>query len=71
MNNNSKHPVNQIFADLEQYLDFCRDYGYRYDERDLYNMRSYPYQQYTKFMARKPAKNMWAEDARKFEQALG
>lgn len=51
--------VTAVFDDLDQYLEFCRDYGYRYDERDLYNWKSYAYQQFNKFLQGKPAKDMW------------
>jgi len=51
--------VQQIFEDLEKYLQFCVDYGYKYDESDLYNQRSYVYRQYTKFITGKQAKNQW------------
>jgi hypothetical protein len=60
---NSK--VNQIFEDLEQYLTFCQDFGYRYNEADLYNFKSYAWQQYNKFSQGKNAKNMWEEDTRR------
>jgi hypothetical protein len=52
--------VNQIFNDLEDYLKFCKDYGYRYDESDLYSQRNYVWRQYTKFLAGKPIKDNWA-----------
>jgi hypothetical protein len=51
--------VTEIFNDLEQYLDFCRTHGYRYNEADLGNWKSYSYQQFNKFLQGKPAKNMW------------
>ena len=51
--------VTEILDDLEQYLNFCRDYGYRYNEADLGNWKSYSYQQFNKFLQGKPAKNMW------------
>ena len=57
--------VTQIFNDLEQYEEFCKDYGYRYNEADLYNFKSYAWQQYTKYTQGKNAKNMWWEDARR------
>ena len=60
--------VNQIFDDLERYRDFCVEFGYKFDESNLYNMRNYAYQQYSKFTARKNFKNQWQEDARRFEQ---
>ena len=59
------HRVTQVFDDLEQYLRFCQDYGYRYDEKDLYNWKSYAYQQFNKFAQGKHAKDMWQQDARR------
>ena len=56
--------LHQIFDDLEKYKEFCVDYGYKYDEADLYNQRSYVYRQYTKFATGKQAKNQWVENAR-------
>jgi hypothetical protein len=57
--------VNQIFDDLEKYLAFCQEYGYKFDESNLYNMRSYPYQQYSKFLSNKNFKDQWMDDARR------
>jgi hypothetical protein len=56
--------VRQIFDDLENYLEFCQDYGYKFDEATLYDMRSFPYRQFTKALANKPCKDQWAEDMR-------
>ena len=61
----SNSRTNQVWEDLELFLDFCRDFGYRYNEADLYNFKSYAYQQYNKFVQGKNAKNMWDEDTRK------
>jgi hypothetical protein len=58
--------VNQIFDELEQMQEFCREYGYRYNEADLRNFKSYAWQQFTKYSQGKNAKNMWWEDARRF-----
>ena len=55
-----------IQEDLGNFLEFCRDYGYRFNEGDLYNFKSYAWQQYSKFSQGKNAKNMWDEDARRF-----
>jgi len=51
--------VTEIFNDLDQYLKFCQEYGYRYNEADLGNWKSYAYQQFNKFLQNKPVKNMW------------
>jgi hypothetical protein len=58
--------VVEIFAELDKFLVFCQDYGYRYNEADLRNWKSYAWQQYTKYSQGKNAKNMWWEDARRF-----
>ena len=54
----------QILDDLEKFLNFCVDYGYRYNESDLYNFKSYAWQQYNKYSQGKNAKDMWVQDAR-------
>ena len=54
--------VAQIFEDLEQYLEFCQAYGYRYNEADLYNWKSYAYQQFNKYLLGKHVKDMWIQD---------
>jgi hypothetical protein len=54
-----------IMDDLDLYRDFCVEYGYRFREEDLYNFKSYAWQQYNKYSQGKNAKNMWLEDARR------
>jgi hypothetical protein len=61
--------VSQIFDELENFQEFCREYGYRYNEADLRNFKSYAWQQYSKYTQGKNAKNMWWEDARRFAGA--
>lgn len=63
--NSNNNVVNGIFDDLDRFLNFCRDYGYRYNESDLYNWKSYAYQQFMKFTNGKRAKNMWEIDRSK------
>ena len=58
--------VIEIQDDLEKLMEFCQDYGYRYNEADLYNFKSYAWQQYNKYSQGKNAKNMWDEDTRRF-----
>ncbi len=41
--------VREIFEDLEKLQEFCVDYGYRFNEADLYNFKSYAWQQYSKY----------------------
>jgi hypothetical protein len=60
---NPKTP--QILDDLEQFLEFCRNYGYKFNEADLYNWKSYAYQQFNKLQQGKSVKNMWMQDSRR------
>jgi len=56
--------VRQIFEDLEKFKEFCVDFGYKYDESHLYDMRSYVYRQHQKQLTGKWPKDSWAEDRR-------
>ena len=56
--------VNQVFEELEKYLEFCRSFGYRYNEADLHNWKSYAWQQYSKHAQGKHAKDMWTADTK-------
>ena len=60
----SNSQVNKIFDDLDGYRNFCRNFGYRFDESDLYNNRSYVFRQYNKFLQGKPVKDMWEIDGK-------
>lgn len=57
--------VAQILEDLDYFREFVVDYGYRFNEADLYNFKSYAWQQYSKYTSGKTAKNMWDEDLRR------
>lgn len=47
-----KNPVvNQIFEDLEKYLNWCRYEGKVYNEAALYNKNDSNWQQYEKYMS--------------------
>lgn len=53
--------VNQIFEDLENYREFCVDFGYIFNEATLYDMRNFVYRQHTKQLQGKFAKYNWEE----------
>lgn len=57
--------VKQVLDDLGKYLDFCKEYGHKFNEADLYSNKSFSYRQFTKFLAGKPIKNMWELDSAK------
>ena len=67
----SNPKVNEIFGELEKFLEFCQDYGYRYNEADLHNFKSYAWQQYSKYSQGKNAKNIWDEDTRRLSGYRG
>lgn len=61
----------QCLEDLDKFREFVVDYGYRFNEADMYNFKSYAWQQYSKFTSGKFAKNMWDEDLRRFSGYRG
>jgi hypothetical protein len=61
---NTTPNLNQIFNDLEKYLEFCVEYGYRFNESELYDPKSYVFRQFNKYITGKPAKNNWELDAK-------
>lgn len=60
----SNPQVQQIFEDLEKYLNFCVEYGYKYNEKELYDSKSYVFRQFTKCLQGKPVRNNWEADAK-------
>ena len=60
----------QILEDLDNFREFVVDYGYRFNEADMYNFKSYAWQQYSKYTSGKSAKNMWEEDARRLGRLI-
>ena len=58
-NNNHK-----IFDELEKLLEFCKEYGYVYNESDLTNQRTNTARQFQKYLNNKPVRNNWENDAK-------
>ena len=56
--------VNQIFEDLEKYLEFTRSFGYKFNESELYDNKSYVYRQFTKFLQGKSVRDNWELDGK-------
>lgn len=56
--------VQVIFDDLEKYLNFCVEFGYKYNESELYDNKSYVFRQFTKYLQQKPVKNNWEADTK-------
>lgn len=60
--------VNQVFNDLDNFRKFCVEYGFKFDERDLYNAKSHIFRQFQRVVAGKPIKNQWDADLAKFKE---
>ena len=58
-----KPEVKNIFEDLENYHQFCKNYGYVYDERHLYNERT-PYGEYVKMTKGREPWDQWRSPRR-------
>jgi hypothetical protein len=68
MANTKTISVTQIFDDLDKYRNFCRDYGYRFNEADLYNTRSGNYKQFQRLLAGQKPRNQWEIDYAKYKE---
>lgn len=55
--------VNKVFDDLDAYRNFCRDFGYVFNEKDLYK-RNTVWSQYERFKRGDRVVNNWEEDSR-------
>lgn len=54
--------TNQIFQQLEELEQFCREQGFRYDPADGWNVRSFIWQQYNKKQLGKNFRNNWLDE---------
>ena len=66
--NKSTVQIKQVFEDLDNFRNFCREYGYRFNERDLYSPKSHSFRQFQRAAAGKPVKNQWEADLAKFKE---
>lgn len=60
--------INQVFDDLDRYRNFCREFGYRFNEADLYNNRSGNYKQFQRFLTGQRPRNQWEIDYAKYKE---
>lgn len=60
-NSNNNH---KIFDELDKLLEFCKEYGYVYNENDLTNSRTNTARQFQKYLNNKPVRNNWENDAK-------
>lgn len=54
--------VSRIFDDLDAYRAFCVEFGYVFNEADLYK-RNTPFNQFDKYRRGEPVHNNWTLEA--------
>ena len=52
----------QIFDQLDELDQFCREQGFRFNPADAWNLRSFIWQQYNKKQQGKNYRNNWLDD---------
>lgn len=55
---------NKIFDDLDKLLEFCKEYGYIYNENDIISQRNNTARQFQKYLNGKPVRNNWEHDGK-------
>jgi len=63
-----KPEVAKIFDELEEYRQFCVDFGHIFNEADLGNERS-PYIDYQRFKKGKMVRDNWAVAAKQYSES--
>jgi hypothetical protein len=59
---NTRYPdINRIFDELDAYLEFCKEFGFVYNEKDLWNYKS-PYGLFDRYRKGHRINNNWEED---------
>jgi hypothetical protein len=56
--------ITKVFDDLDDYLRFCKEFGWAYDEADLYRADAPVYAEYTRFKAGTRIPKNWMRDAK-------
>ena len=56
--------ITKVFNDLDDYLRFCKEFGWAYDEADLYRADAPGYAEYTRFKAGTRIPKNWMRDAK-------
>ena len=56
--------ITKVFNDLDDYLRFCKEFGWAYDEADLYRADAPGYAEYTRFKQGTRIPKNWMRDAK-------
>lgn len=57
-----KPQVKTIFGDLDEFLSFCKKFGYVYNEANLYKNSSSEYREFLKYRSSGQATDVWQRD---------
>jgi len=64
--------VNRVFNDLENFKAFCVEYGFAFNEADLYKRSTHAYSQFERVRRGEKIPNNWDIDERLFvEKSYG
>ena len=56
--------ITKVFNDLDDYLRFCKEFGWAYDEADLYREDAPGYAEYLRFKSGTRIPKNWMRDAK-------
>lgn len=56
--------IKKVFDDLDDYLRFCKEFGWAYNEADLYREDAPAYAEYKRFKAGTRIPKIWMRDAK-------
>jgi hypothetical protein len=60
--------VNRVFNDLDNFKAFCVEYGFVFNEADLYKRNTHAYSQFERVRRGEKIPNNWDVDARLFDE---
>jgi len=60
----------KVFDDLDAFRGFCVEYGFVFNEADMYRNSSHVWRMYNqRYLQGKPVKSMWEVDAERFKKS--
>jgi hypothetical protein len=60
--------VNRVFNDLDNFKVFCVEYGFVFNEADLYKRNTHAYSQFERVRRGEKIPNNWDTDARLYDE---
>lgn len=60
----NKEAYDKVWSDLDDFKRFCKEFGWAYDEADLYRAEAPAYAEYTRFKQGTRIPKNWMRDAK-------